>query len=408
MRREGSFRKQVKHSLDESIHAARSLAVPRPGAVSAYDRLLRHVRSRSPLLRPTGRPGDSRNGINAGLLALALHHRDWLRPPEDWHPGAGSEARQFAALAGHLLARYPVPPCLANAWFDLPQHEVLPQHGWYKHVGRGGSLRTAGLPLRVTRATNHWLAEAPHHYAPTAGVRWAQVRGLGGDEPLARAVAATRLGRALENEDFWETVLRFLVRHRTLPVEQVGPVVDFLQQQKFEWRDGVSPDGVFGPQPPPRPDYSVKGRTVASVLRQMEEWHRQLGRDDGRPGRVWRRSAVRGYRRVDGTEAAADMRVWTINELLTTRELRLEGQALRHCVASYVNQCAWGVTSVWSLQVETSRGRRRVLTIEVDPDGRAVRQARGVANRRPRPAELELIEAWAAGEGLRVPEVGRL
>ena len=40
-----------------------------------------------------------------------------------------------------------------------------------------------------------------------AGVRWAQVRGLGGTEALARAVAATRLGRELANEDFWETVL---------------------------------------------------------------------------------------------------------------------------------------------------------------------------------------------------------
>jgi hypothetical protein len=258
--------------------------------------------------------------------------------------------------------------------------------------------------LRVTRATAHWLAEAPHHLGAVAGVRWAQVRGLGGCEALARAVAATRLGRVLENEDFWEAVLRFLVRHPALPAHQVGPVVDFLQHQRYEWRDGVSADGVFGPQPPPRPDYSVKGRTVASLLRQVADWHRQLGRDDGRPGRAWRPAPVRGFRRVEGTEAAGDMRVWTIAELLTDRELRLEGQALRHCVAAYADRCAGRRASVWSLRVETGRGRRRVLTIEVDPAARAVRQARGQANRRPRPGELELIASWAAREGLRLPD----
>jgi hypothetical protein len=302
------------------------------------------------------------------------------------------------------LARYPVPPCLVNGWFDLPPGEALPQHGWYVHLGRGGSLRTAGLPLRVTRATGHWLARAPHHFTPVAGVRWAQVRAVCGGDELARAVAATRLGRALGHGEFWETVVRFLVRHRGLPTDQVGPVVDFVHHQKFEWRDGVSPEGVFGPQPPPRPDYSLKGRTAASLLRDVAEWHRRLGRGGSGPGRHWRAAPVRPFRRVDGTEAAGDMRVWTITELVTDRDLALEGQAMRHCVAAYADKCARGQTSIWSLRVETGRGGRRVLTVEVDPARRAVCQARGAANRRPRPAELGVLAAWAAAEGLRVPD----
>jgi hypothetical protein len=58
--------------------------------------------------------------------------------------------------------------------------------------------------------------------------------------------------------------------------------------------------------------------------------------------------------------------------------------------------------------VETGRGGRRALTIELDWAGRVVRQARGTANRRPRPAELDLLAAWAAAEGLRVPDPQRL
>ena len=77
---------------------------------------------------------------------------------------------------------------------------------------------------------------------------------------------------------------------------------------------------------------------------------------------------------------------------------------MRHCVAAYADRCARGLASVWSMRVETGRGCRRVLTIEVDPATRAVRQARGTANRRPRPAEVELLASWAAGEGLRLPD----
>jgi hypothetical protein len=72
-------------------------------------------------------------------------------------------------------------------------------------------------------------------------------------------------------------------------------------------------------------------------------------------------------------------------------------------VAAYADRCARRLTSIWSMRVETGAGRRRVLTIEVDPVDRAVRQARGVANRRPRPAELDVVASWAVREGLRLP-----
>jgi hypothetical protein len=75
------------------------------------------------------------------------------------------------------------------------------------------------------------------------------------------------------------------------------------------------------------------------------------------------------------------MRVWTISELLTSEELFLEGQAMRHCVATYAERCARRQTSIWSMQVENQRDRHRVLTIELDPLKRTVCQARKKRNR---------------------------
>jgi hypothetical protein len=408
MRREGSFRKTAKQLLDDSIHAARSLARRHDGALPAYERLLKQVQSRTSLLHPSDRAGDTRNLLNAGLLALTLHCADWLRPVETWFPTTQRAWPLFSYLAHHLFARYPVSPFMTSVWFDLPPGEVLPQHGWYRHLGLGHSIRTAGLPLRFTRAMAHLFGQAPHHYTAVAALRWAQVRGLGGGEALARAVVGTRLGRALENEDFWESVLHFFINHPSFDLAQVGPVVDFLQHQKFEWREGVSPEGVFGKQPPPCPDYSMKGRTVSSILRQVQEWHKQLGQNLHRPSLSWPHSPFKDFRLVEGSEALGNMRVWTITELLTSRALFLEGQAMRHCVATYVECCSRRQTSIWSLQIENLRGRHRVLTIEVNLLRRTVCQARRKCNRLPQAAEREVMERWAIQEGLKIAESVRL
>jgi hypothetical protein len=59
-----------------------------------------------------------------------------------------------------------------------------------------------------------------------------------------------------------------------------------------------------------------------------------------------------------------NLRVWTITEILTCRALFLEGQVMRHCVAAYQEDCVRRQVSIWSMQVETQRGRQGALTIE--------------------------------------------
>ena len=79
MRRDGLFRETAKLQLDDAIHATRTLAKRFNGVPLAYERLARHVLTRSNLLHPSDRAGDNRIGFNAGLLALSLYHGDWLR-----------------------------------------------------------------------------------------------------------------------------------------------------------------------------------------------------------------------------------------------------------------------------------------------------------------------------------------
>jgi hypothetical protein len=75
---------------------------------------------------------------------------------------------------------------------------------------------------------------------------------------------------------------------------------------------------------------------------------------------------------------------------------------MRHCVATYKEKCVRRQTSIWSMQVETQRGRQRALTIEVDIPKRTVFQVRGKCNRLPSAGERAIVERWAEAEGLRI------
>jgi hypothetical protein len=406
MHKERSFRVAAKRWLDDAIHAALSLAGRIAGAPDAYLRLLHHVRPRTDLLRLPCDPRRIGRGteVNAGLFALALHHADWLRAVEAWEPPLAGFRVQFASMAAHLLALYPVPACMTSVWFLVPPGEPHPEQEWYKHLGRGQSLQTASLPLPFTRRMAHHFGQAPHHYSVKAAMRWAQVRGLGGNTELACAVAGTRLGSEFAHEDFWLTVLRFFVRAANLGPLHVRPIVDFLHAQRFRTREVFIPGQGIVPQGPPHPDFQVRGRTVPSLLRQVEEWHRHEARDMSMPGRSWSRSPIREFQFVEDAEQQVTLRCWTIRELLSSGELFCEGQAMQHCVADYIDVCYRRETSIWSMQFDQGEGPRRSLTVEVDLARNVICQARGRNNRLPRQVEREMLEQWAKREGLQLAE----
>jgi hypothetical protein len=82
-------------------------------------------------------------------------------------------------------------------------------------------------------------------------------------------------------------------------------------------------------------------------------------------------------------DASAPPIVWQLMELTNGAQLRTEGMALHHCVASYADQCWRGASRIWSLRVRRGEKVRHVLTVEVDMKRRAVVQARGGAIVRP-------------------------
>src|SRR5262249_40962741 len=152
------------------------------------------------------------------------------------------------------------------------------QQFWFIWLGAGCSVRWLDLPLPFTKRMAHFFGQAPSDYSIEAALRWGQVLGLGGDARLARAVIGTRLGTHFQHEDFWIEVLRFFIATPTLDLAQAGPIIDFIHYQKFVPQQVAVAPGRIEHRQPAQPNFSVKGRTPASLLKLVTLWHQSLGR----------------------------------------------------------------------------------------------------------------------------------
>jgi hypothetical protein len=365
--------------------------------------LLRHVSVCTDLI--SGQPVISQYGCQVGntfvdgVLALARHSLGWIRAVGDWKPQTHNTRRQFSSLARHLFAEWPVPAFADSAWFLGNGKEAVRQQEWFLHIGKGHNIRTADLPLAYTKRMAHYFMQAPPDLTVESALRWGQIHGLGGTARLVSAIVGTRLGSSFLDDDFWATVLQFFIANPMLDLAHVGPIVDYIHLQRFTSQDVFVAPGVVEHRGPPQPNFTMKGRTPASLLRQVAAWHRTLTKTE-QPQAQWPRSGIDNFEFVEGGERGGNLKIWTITELLSTKALIAEGRAMKHCVATYAQSAASGARSIWTLEVETFEGRSKVLTVEVQNGARLVCQARGKCNMLPGEKHRAILRRWAEQAGL--------
>ena len=157
-----------------------------------------------------------------GLLALAHSWRLWQRPIEEWTPRTHNTRRQFASLARHLLAEYPVPTFMDAVWFMGVGEAAIQRQRWFSHIGMGNNIRTTDTPIPLTKRMAHYFMQAPGDCTVGQALRWGQVLGLGGSSRLARTIMASRLGEHFGDDDFWITVIRFFIEKRNVMPDAKG------------------------------------------------------------------------------------------------------------------------------------------------------------------------------------------
>ena len=394
-----SLHQHARRRLDAVVREGFAALTYRPGARAAYKRLLSVARARSDLLRPSARGHRDVAAVRA-LVRLARYHADWVSSPGLWRGEGPDLYRTLGSLASHLLGHYPVPPILVPVWLlDGEGARASMLRWWFIEHARGRPFRkVTGLSMPMTRKMEHLFLASPPHLSIEAALRRAEVLGLGGPDPLVDAVLATRLGTTLDDGEFWRPVVHWLVNHwDELTAQDVDEIVDGIDEVALRPTVIRTPgnDIVEGPR---CPDFSVRGRTVASLRRELERVRRVPFATPEGP--TWAASPVEGMTwREDGDRPL----VWDIIELRNARALRIEGATLRHCVADYTAACWRGKSRIWSLRCragETTSHAR--YTIELDLKARALVQIRGFANRLPGPRPMRVIQAWAAQQGLRI------
>ena len=357
--------------------------------------LLLVVHQKADFLTESAEIAGRRLSYVSGLVKLNDRRGAWLAQPESWVPSTHNSRRQFSSLARHLMARFPVPVFMDEAWLDAsPGTRHL--RDWFVHVGLGKNIRTANTPIPLTKMMAHHFLEAPDSFGVLGALRWGQVHGLGGDRRLTEALLGSRLGTNFGNDDFWSSVIRFFIANPMLDHRHVGPIIDYLHDQKFEGFEVVGENGVVTPHPPPQPNLSMRGRTVPALLAAVDRWHGELSKRTKATGRTFKRSGHAGLRLTD-TQGHP---TWQIRELLSASELALEGRQLKHCVVTYVASCEAGLCSIWTMERKLEIGFEKCQTIEVR-DG-AIVQCRGKRNRYPTASEYQVLQAWSRQTGLRI------
>ena len=401
----------IMTSHNQKYHTSRRLddlithyALSHRSSSRMFWRLIYVVRSRSNLLSHRAKIRNLKQSDIERVLTcctrMIRYQFAWKRFPEAWVPPDASLFVQLRSLVQHLFDQYPVPNFMASVWWN---NQYAPwELKLYQHLAKGLSLRQFSVlnHLRITKRMAALFMQAPDDLRLIESIRWGHVLSLGGDDRLARIlISQTCLGMFTEDEKFWESVIRFLIQNQPLSADEIVEIVRFIQEQRFVpaetvWGRGAGEDPV-------QTDFTLRGRTLMSLRRHQANWRSELIEKGLMPPLdihpldfPWKRCKISSFRFEE--EGIA----WTIDELLTPRELRNEGRVMQHCVAEYTSECARGMTTIWSMKCHQGTRKRRTLTIEVAPKAKVILQASGKQNCTPSVEVSEILKRWAKQESL--------
>jgi|SRR5579871_295421 len=393
------FVRDHRRRTDCAIHHAYAELSFDTSVLEKFCELLHCARKRAARLFEAPIVNGRHSGVDT-LVNLSRFRGAHIRPASDWAGSSSSWRPAVSSLARHLICEYRVPVFLASCWYATDS-AADKKREWFIAHSNGVSFRSLDLPIVMTRKMEHIFLASQDHLPIEHAIRRAELLALGAPSELMRAILSTRLTTDLRHGEFWRTVWMFLIDNAgDVDPVQVGPMIDYIQAVRHERITIDTPDGTVKLDPP-QPAFSMKGRTVQSMLRLVHTWHRSLGA--GGAAYSWTRSPFEPFQIAEPSRDHPEMpRRWLMLELTNSAQLRSEGAALHHCVASYADRCYRGVSSIWSLRVWQGERVQHVLTVEVDPKRRTVVQARGRANRTASGKSLKLLQDWAVRERLKM------
>lgn len=334
--------------------------------------------------------------VRVGLAGYAIRDGALWRPKLKTRDAA----RLRLAAARHLYARYPVAGHLEAIWMSdegLADAERRLRRRWYAAAARGDSLYRAGASRWLSRKEVHVFLNTPGGLDFEQAFWFAIAQGMAGDATAFR-VARSKIARTPRSQiGFWRDAAR-LFSAQAARSQEIDDLSDYLAAR-------LRADAT----------YSLKGRTLASLRRASDEWHRdvaavarieamqhrQAAHASHVPAGRWAGAGLPDWSwRPPGEEAKARREEYAMVQLTSASDLVAESRAMHHCVWTYAGKCIAGHASIWSLRLKSGRSVSRVLTVELDRRHCAV-QVRGFGNRIATADENRVLHRWAKAVGVR-------
>lgn len=336
-------------------------------------------------------------------MATAFINQAPCRSFESWKmPKSKNDNVLFKSLFCHLLVAYKIPPAVEKVIDDYARFfltddskevEIL-----FHMIAGKGIHKFHGLKLEMNSKMNFLLNHAPQYLSLPKAMWWAKIRSMGVSYSIAaKLVDNFYIGIRTEWLTWYDDFIFFLNRFPTIDPGDLKKIMDFIIAQKKngidihlnECEEGGWVAALF-------PEFTFKGRTVASVLKYVEKWRAyvQLAKDAG-VGGEFKISSIQSMRIKKGK------RLIRIRQITNLKNLALEGNKMNHCVASYSGECLSGTSSIWSMNEILAVGKmKRLITIEVEEKTKKVLQASGNSNRELYDLEKKWLKKWVEKEKL--------
>lgn len=342
------------------------------------------------------------------------------------------------AVAQHLYGKYRVPQYLTNSWNfviadkhapaanvvenwrrrrlqgivqnNISTKEIENYCAWYTVAASGGSLwkehtRSYTAPMNggymdvqmFTKKENHAFLNCP---LKNANVREAIIYAIASQHDRASIGGITRLckskmatfqmntGNPIEfyTRRIWREVIHFFTENE-LPIRELNDMLDYIQSAYAR-----------------NTDYSLKGRNLHTLKRNMQDWHWELNRVKRMGDAQWPGLPVPNT--TFEVPQIPDVE-WTMEQITSSKMLANEGTAMHHCVYSYQSSCINGSCAIWSLKKLIKKkgysgAVERSLTIEMNAHDGSLVQIRGFANRAAHQDEMAAVRQWASRNNFRV------
>ncbi len=337
--------------------------------------------------------------LSVGRALAARYKCDVKREPETFNRPLKTRNVPTIRLAYamHMFGEYKVPRFIQSAFVaaeprffggslvGVKKEDEMMELFLCVRSGRSVHKEITGLWL--SRKESHVFLQSPEDLT----IDQAYVFAAASSEAprgLALRIARSKLTETVKRDHrVWREAIRFFAR-QNLPREHIGNITDYLRAKLTD-----------------DPNYSLKGRTLASLMRAHEEWVRDLNRTKLMGSYSWEGVPVADAEfETHGRNKAIHR--WKFIQILNTKDLSREGSAMRHCVTSYAHSCRAGLIGIFTVRYREGGPLhaedipfRKCLTIEVSKDG-DVRQIRGYANRMPENFEMDAVKVWMGDNGL--------